>query len=487
MCELCNFTYTPTSPKQKYCSNCTDEAKRNRGRVHDLKRSRKNNKYDLQEKTCPICGIKFTTYYTNKIYCGSELCEKERIRIKNANMHKRRSKDTERLRKKDYYDRTQKQRLLQKAIKYREANNTVIEYSPRGFYSHDIDFVRNYFSKFGYVLLSDVYNNNREKLIVLCPEGHEWETTFHGFKDAGNRCLQCYSENNYTSIPEQKLVDYFQNNFPDVTFIHNDREQITPYELDLFFPDINVAIEVCGLYWHSEVSGKKDKKYHYNKMQLCKDKRIRLITVFEDEINNKFDIVISRIKVALGLVTERIFARKCEVRNISVHKANNFFEDTHIQGPAVCKKALGLFYNDKLVAACSVGSTGREHAGGENVIELKRFSVKLGCVVVGGFSKLFKVIINEWKNFNIKSYCDMRYANIFNPVYEKAGFKLVGAAKYTPHYVKAGKRYRNISLRKTPEERKTGLTKWELRLAQGYDRIWDCGYRTYIFENGDLK
>ena len=35
---------------------------------------------------------------------------------------------------------------------------------------------------------------------------------------------------------------------------------------------------------------------------------------------------------------------------------------------------------------------------------------------------------------HIKSYCDMRRANPFKPVYEVLGFELVGETKYTPHY-----------------------------------------------------
>jgi hypothetical protein len=39
-----------------------------------------------------------------------------------------------------------------------------------------------------------------------------------------------------------------------------------------------------------------------------------------------------------------------------------------------------------------------------------------------------------------------------------------------------------MSLRKTPEERLTGKSEVELRVEQGYNRIWDCGHRTYIIE-----
>ena len=116
---------------------------------------------------------------------------------------------------------------------------------------------------------------------------------------------------------------------------------------------------------------------------------------------------------------------------------------------------------------------------------MKRFACLPGISVVGGASKLFKHALKYLKSGGfeyVKSYCDMRFANIFNPVYEKLGFTLQTYTKYTPHYVKGQKRYRNQGLRKTPEERLTGKTEWGLRREQGYDRLFDCGHRTYIYE-----
>ena len=60
-------------------------------------------------------------------------------------------------------------------------------------------------------------------------------------------------------------------------------------------PGFNLAVEYCGLYWHSEVGGRKERDYHRKKYDLCTKAGIRLITVFEDEyINNKdkfFEII----------------------------------------------------------------------------------------------------------------------------------------------------------------------------------------------------
>ena len=54
--------------------------------------------------------------------------------------------------------------------------------------------VKEYFEKYGYELLSEIYINNRTKLITKCPTGHIYEVTFRDFKDCGNRCVECYNE-----------------------------------------------------------------------------------------------------------------------------------------------------------------------------------------------------------------------------------------------------------------------------------------------------
>ena len=490
ICAICKDVYIPAGPKQKYCASCGDEGRKLANRVRDRKRSRLENNYQEYTRNCLVCGIEFKTYYKKKMYCGSEKCEKERISKKNKNTHLNRNVEDERIRKLWYYRTTKKDRLLQKAQKYREYSPASGPYAPGKVHRHSIGYVRSYVSKFGYKLLSNKYANNNSKIKLLCPENHEWETNFHNFKDNSARCLYCYIANNYTSKPEQKIFDYFMDNYKYVEVIHNDRKQISPLEIDVYFPNHKLGIEVCGLYWHSEISGGKKRSYHYNKMMKCLDKDIRLITIFEDEIRDKFEIVMSRVLTALGLLNNKIYARKCEVKDLLISEANSFFDGNHIQGRSAANKAWGLFYDGDLVSACSIGKVGRKHAGGEDIIELKRFCSKIGCSVVGGFSKLFKLVLSYCSSNNVsilKSYCDMRYANIFNPIYEKVGFKLHSFTKYTPHYVKNGKRYRNMSLCKTPDERLTGKTEFELRCAQGYDRIWDCGHRTYIYEIMDKK
>ena len=491
-CLLCGDVYTPNSPKQKYCPLCKEEGRKIADRERDLKRYRKNNKYQEYSRCCKSCGKEFKTHYSKKIYCGSKMCEAERLCLKNKRIHKKRDKEYLREKATKRYYNKRKTILKQKADYYRKFYTTTKEYEFGKTNKLSYDYVNNYIEERGYKLLSKEYINSNTKLKLLCPDNHEWEVIFKNFMDkttkgglviSGVRCMRCYIENNYISKPEQMLREFFEAYYPDIVLVYNDREQIKPKELDLYFPDHKVAIEVCGLYWHSEVNN-VDKAYHYNKMMACYNKGIRLITVFEDELYNSYEVVISRLLQALGLNDTKVYARNCIIKEVSGKEANRFFDNYHIQGKSTALKAWGLFYKERLVSVCSVGNIIRKHTSTEDTIELKRFCTVPGLNIVGGASKLFKQVVlysidNNYKL--IKSYCDMRYSNIFNPIYEKLGFNVLSYTKYTPHYVKGGKRYRNFSLRKTPSERLTGKTEHELRQEQGIFRIWDCGHRTYIY------
>ena len=52
--------------------------------------------------------------------------------------------------------------------------------------------VREYMKNFGYILLSNEYENSRNKLLVECPLGHKYKVGFSDFKK-GRRCPHCYN------------------------------------------------------------------------------------------------------------------------------------------------------------------------------------------------------------------------------------------------------------------------------------------------------
>ena len=63
----------------------------------------------------------------------------------------------------------------------------------------------------------------------------------------------------------------------NIPFIQNTRNIIPPKELDFYLPDHNLAIECNGDYWHSLYP----EGYHTNKYNLCKEKGIKLLHIWE--------------------------------------------------------------------------------------------------------------------------------------------------------------------------------------------------------------
>ena len=53
-----------------------------------------------------------------------------------------------------------------------------------------IEFIRDEFKKYNYILLSTEYINNHTKLNYICPNGHKHSITWNDWK-AGKRCGYC--------------------------------------------------------------------------------------------------------------------------------------------------------------------------------------------------------------------------------------------------------------------------------------------------------
>jgi len=358
---------------------------------------------------------------------------------------------------------------------------------PRCYYDRHEMFsrVKQEFTNEGYALVSKEqdYAGSQGSLDFLCPNGHEYNISWNSFSQ-GQRCGKCA---HLFSRAEKEIFSFISELLPAETVVENARGVISPFELDIYLPQRKLAIEYCGLRWHGEAFSARPRNYHYIKYVKCLEKEIRLITIFEDEYLERPEVVLGRIKHALGIYEERLYARKLKFAPVSLKEAKQFLGKVHLQGYSPCKYRFGLFSGTRLVQAMTFGRVTRAHADSGGVLEMKRLASLPGVAVIGGASKLFKRAFNILGGeFNhIKSYCDMRWADPFSTVYDKLGFELVGVTKYTPHYTLKQKRYRNQTLSKKQWERNSGKTEWELRRDQGFDRIWDCGHRTYTYTRGD--
>ena len=349
---------------------------------------------------------------------------------------------------------------------------------------HSYNFVKKSFEKENWKLLTeeDEYEDSHQLLDVICSENHNVKARFYHFKD-GVRCHKCFSTN---SNAENELFDIIKNKFPDA--IQNDRKLISPLELDIVIPSKKIAIEYCGLYWHSEKAG-KDRNYHLNKLNECNKKGYNLITIFEDEWLENKKIVLSRLFNILGMSeANKIYARKCEIKEINTKLKNDFLNEHHIQGSDRSRIKLGAFYNNKLVSVMTFSKPSIAKGGNskDGVWELNRFCSHKDYQVIGIGSKLFTYYIGNYTYTEIFTYGDKRWSK--GNLYKKLGFEYIHDSEPNYWYIVQNKRYHRFNFRKSILKNKLenfdeNLTEIENMNNNGYYRIFDCGSTKFSYKN----
>lgn len=274
-----------------------------------------------------------------------------------------------------------------------------------------------------------------------------------------------------TSSYEIKLYEFIKS--LGMTVIKNDRNIIHPYELDLYLPDYNLAIEINGLYWHNEQ--RKGKNYHLNKTKLCEEKGIQLLHFYDSEIDNKWEIVKSIIQNYLHL-NRTVYAKSCNVSEIKTDKYQQFCEKNHIQGFAGASIKLGLFRDDKLLAVMSFAKSRYDKT---YEYELIRYCGLLNHNIVGGASKLYKAFCKKYQPNSIISYAQRRLFS--GRLYENLGMSLIKTSP--PNYWWINK-YNNVLSRYQTQKHKItnktdSRTENEILCAKGYHKIYDCGQFVY--------
>ncbi len=313
---------------------------------------------------------------------------------------------------------------------------------------------------------------------------YEWKCLKCGniFKDhlySGHipRCKICFPITTGYSNKEKEVAEFVKS----LAFEIIENYRLENKELDVFIPSLNFGIEFDGIYWHSDEY--KNELYHYHKTKFFKERNIDIIHIFEDEWDNKQEIVKSIIKSRLNKFDRIIYARKCIVKIPTTEEERNFLNDNHIQGFVPSKHCVGLYYEDELVSLMSFGYS-RFNKNYE--WELLRFVNKLNTKIIGGASKLFS---NSGINYNIISYCDRRYFT--GEIYKVLGFNLIGKSKPNYYYVKDNNRYSRIKFQKHKlkdllENFDEELTENENMYRNGYNKIYDCGMLVFGKDNNNL-
>jgi rubrerythrin len=280
-------------------------------------------------------------------------------------------------------------------------------------------------------------------------------------------------ETTYLSQEEQQVADWIRENYTGVV-LQSDRSIINPWQLDIVLPDKKLAVEYCGLYWHSEISSGKHWRYHANKADLCEQKGYRLVTIFSDEWLTKNSLVKQKILDIVGVNTQRIHARQCDVETIDYALAADFHNTWHIQGaPQRLGTNLALIHQGKTLA---VASWVRKK---DNNWELVRFSSAVR--IPGGASKLLSAFVKKYNPTSIVSFSDRRWSQ--GNMYQRLGFVAESTVPPMQSYVENySQRHHKLAFAKSKIVKEgEEITEWQRMQELGYDRIWDCGKLKWVW------
>ena len=340
-------------------------------------------------------------------------------------------------------------------------------------------FIKNILPK-GYTLID---YNLKENIKLKCPKEHIFECQkqliLKRKKAKHNCCVVCNPLNSYSSHKssyENELAKFIKENYSG-NVIKNTQKILQTKELDVYIPKRKLAFEFNGLYWHNEL--KKNKEYHLDKTNECENLDIHLIHIYEDDWLYKNDIVKSRILNLLGK-SERIFARKCIIKNVKKKDSNLFLENNHIQDKCNSKYNYGLYYKDKLVSLITFGKSRFE----KNKMELIRFCNLQNKTIIGGASKLFNHFLKENENVKeVVSYADRSWS--LGNLYKQLKFKEISKTIPNYYYIINGIRENRFAFRKS-ELIKQGFSKdkteKEIMFDRGLYRIYDSGNLKYVYK-----
>lgn len=221
-----------------------------------------------------------------------------------------------------------------------------------------------------------------------------------------------------------------------VAYEHNNRRLIAPHELDFYLPDSKLAFEISPIRTHNSnkyqhlFADPKSERYHYRKYQLCQRQGIRLITLFQNTLDEPTWTTVMKpmLKFLItGHAEHTYYARQTEVRPITKLEARSFLNRWHLNGATSGRFAYGVFAkdSDELLGAALFNRPMTPKYKAAGYLELKRLAWRSDVQVRYGLSKLIAQVQHDHRDeyTGLLSYSDNNIGD--GASYQKAGFKLV--------------------------------------------------------------
>ena len=292
----------------------------------------------------------------------------------------------------------------------------------------------------------------------------------------------CISSNTSIEIFIKELLDKY-----NIEYKSNSRSILGSKELDIYIPSKKLAIECNGCYWHSE-SKKPNNSYHIVKMRECEKRGIQLIQIWEDWIIHKPEIVKSLVLSKLGIYEDRIYARKCVLREVPVAECTNFLENNHLQGSVNGSIRLGLYRDNNELVSIMVFGKKRKSVNGtssNDTYELYRYCNKKNIQVLGGASKLFTYFVKNYNPIQIESFSSNDISN--GGLYKILGFTKEPKISRSYWYINSTMhRMHRFSFRKSELIKQgfdSSLSESQITESMGLLKIYDSGQSKWTWIN----
>ena len=333
----------------------------------------------------------------------------------------------------------------------------------------------------------DVISMSHGDMVCTCPDpscnlcaDRQYNITYGNYTYR-SRCgaEKCTIKNPVGSTNSNTSLERFVESIlseHNIHYIKHDRSTLGHRELDFYIPELRLAIECNGCYWHSDAF--KTKQYHYKKFIDCLELGIQLITLWEDQIQSNPDVVTNLLLSKLNIYKHAIGARKCIIKRIASAEASTILK-WHIQGTGQASVRFGLYYNDELVSVMTFSKSrkiyGGVNSGGE--WELVRYCCAPGVRIVGGAGKLLKHAISHIKPAKIISFSsnDISTGELYKSL--KFAKKSVSQSYWYIEPNKLIRHHRYVYRKSELVAAGADPTKSEFEITNemGLYRIWDCG------------
>ena len=292
-------------------------------------------------------------------------------------------------------------------------------------------------------------------------------------------CKGCYGEKN-VSNEEIEFHNYLKSIY--------DGEIITQYRFssddkrtfDFYIPEHKLVIEYNGLYYHS-FTDTLYKNKHRDRVDFSEERGLLNYQIYSHEWfdmnkrNQWKNIISNKLKL-----NNRIYARKCEIKEVLPNDKNKFLNDNHFQGEDKSNIKLGLYFDGTLVSIMTfcIPRFNKKYQW-----ELSRFCSLSGYNVVGGASRLLSYFEKKYNPTSIISYANRNRSN--GSLYSTLGFTFLKNSEPNYIYCKGSSILSRYQCQKHKLENlidifDENLTEFQNMINNGYRICYDCGNKVFV-------